>query len=90
MANITSNTAVDLDGFTPGREVMVKVSGTFDNATFVVQTQDNGTDWVAYPGVSMTAAGAQVLVTPTSTIRVQATGGGASLDIDAIVQELRD
>jgi len=88
--NFTSNTTADFNGLTPGRVDLVNVSGTFDSATVTPQTQDNGTDWVDYPSSALTSAGANVIVVPTDTVRIAVTGGGGSLDLDVVVQELRD
>lgn len=88
--NITTNTNTAIAGFTAGREVLIKVSGTFDSVTAKVQTQDNGTDWVDYPSASFTAAGAKVITMPTDNLRINTAGGGGSLDIDVVIQELKD
>ncbi len=87
---ITTNTDTDLGTFNAGKEVLVKGSGTFDSATLKLQTKDDGTNLVDYPGTSKTDAFALVIVMPvTGSLSANTTGGGGSMDIDLAAQEVK-
>lgn len=87
--NKTTNTATPAISVIPGNHYAFDLSGTFDSASCSLQQTVDGTNYRDDAGfTAMTAAGIQTFTATGNSITLTLTGGGASLSVTGLLQDL--